>query len=135
MTTGLPGSLAFGHPQLDEDHATLIAIMAELRDAMAEGRGEAVVGSIICRLADFMVWHFGREERLMERSHHPEYAAHKAEHDDLIRRLGELAHRSEPADDRIAADVLAFLDGWLTAHIPGADRRLVAFLEGAGGGG
>lgn len=63
----------------------------------------------------------------MRKSAYPGYAAHKKEHDDLVKTAVDLQAKFKSGETRLSVDVLRFLRNWLTTHIQGTDRTLGVF--------
>ena len=65
----------------------------------------------------------------MEQANYPEFTKHKAEHDELTRKV--LAFQSDYDAGRIAMSVelLHFLKHWLTHHISESDHAYAPFLK------
>ncbi|WP_377809848.1 bacteriohemerythrin [Azospirillum sp. A29] len=137
-------ALVVGEEGIDTDHMTLIALMNEAaslagqagrsggdRRASAQAPGDAVG-----RLLAYTALHFEEEERLMERCGYPDARAHKAQHEALRARAGELRRRLD-AGDSVADELLALVREWLFEHIQRADKRIgehLAAKSGAQGG-
>ena len=117
-------NLATGNGMIDQDHKHLIALVNKLNDAMAGGKGNAVLGQVLDELIAYTVSHFAREERLMQQIAYPDYAAHKAEHQKLIGEVQELRGKFAPGAVTLSSKVYLFLCDWLNTHIKSADVRL-----------
>src|SRR4051794_35003410 len=78
---------ATGIGSIDAQHQSLFAIGRELYAAMSEGQGRAVIGRILERLVQYTTVHFAHEERLMKLHGYPDFAAHKAQHDALVKQV------------------------------------------------
>src|SRR5271155_1056112 len=74
-------------PSIDAQHQNLLAIGRELLDSMSSGQGQAATGKILDRLVQYTTVHFSYEERLMLANGYPDFAAHKAEHDALVKKV------------------------------------------------
>jgi hemerythrin len=122
-------SLAVGHRKIDDDHRHIFELVGRLQQASAAGHGAEVIGAIFCDLADYVVQHFGREERLMERSGFPRILEHRKQHDGFLRRLGELVERHEVVEDGLVEETCEFLNDWLVRHVMGSDQELAQYLQ------
>ena len=133
-------ALAVGEEGIDTDHMILIALMNEAatlagqagrsggdRRASARALGEAVG-----RLLAYTALHFEQEERLMDQCGYPDARAHKAQHEALRDRAGELRRRLD-AGDSVADELLALVREWLFEHIQRADKRIGEHLAAQGG--
>src|ERR1035437_8579446 len=82
--------LSVGSMLLDSDHIILIGLINQLYDAMSEGHGEELFETILGTLRNYTDFHFTREEAFMKQKQYPDYAAHKARLQKLIRDLSNL---------------------------------------------
>ncbi|MCM8733093.1 bacteriohemerythrin [Azospirillum sp. A1-3] len=133
-------SLAVGEEVIDTDHMILIALMNEAaspaQQAKAgpkgrEGGNRRALGEAVGRLLAYTVLHFEQEERLMDQCGYPDITAHKAQHEALRTRAGELRRRLD-AGDSVADELLALLREWLFEHIQRADKRIGEHLAATG---
>lgn len=122
-------SLAVGHPKIDDDHRHIFEVAGRLQQAARLGHGREVLGAIFCDLADYVVQHFGREERLMQRCGFPRLVEHRKQHDEFLRRLGDLVERNELGEEGIVDETCAFLNDWLIRHVKGSDQQLATFIQ------
>ncbi|GAB4304504.1 MAG: methyl-accepting chemotaxis protein [Desulfuromonadia bacterium] len=109
-------------PKFDEQHKQLVAMVHELNDAMKDGQGDEVIGSIIGRLAEYAVNHFNQEEAFMRETGYPGLAAHHAIHEDLKKKVGEAIEAFEKGEI-VPAAIMQFLSDWLINHIMKEDRK------------
>ena len=132
--------LAVGEEVIDTDHMILIALMNEAaalaQQAKAgpkgwEGGNRRAMGEAVGRLLAYTALHFEQEERLMDQCGYPDITAHKAQHEALRTRAGELRRRLD-AGDSVADELLALLREWLFEHIQRADKRIGEHLAATG---
>ncbi|GLR79389.1 bacteriohemerythrin [Azospirillum oryzae] len=132
--------LAVGEEAIDTDHMILIALMneaaalaqqAKAAPAGREGGNRRALGEAVGRLLAYTVLHFEQEERLMDQCGYPGTTAHKAQHEALRTRAGELRRRLD-AGDSVADELLALLREWLFEHIQRADKRIGEHLAATG---
>lgn len=69
--------------QFDREHQELVNLINKLHDAMKEGQGKQVIGSVLNGLISYTKAHFAAEERLMKAHGYPLYEKHKREHNHL----------------------------------------------------
>lgn len=120
-----------GNTEIDRDHQRLVALFNTFSSAMNAGEGEALIESVLEDLADYVRYHFAREEALMVETGYPGYAAHKKMHDIFSAQVADvLAHHV--VGSAMSAFLLSFLAKWLTGHILGADQQLGAYLAKLG---
>ena len=121
--------LSVGNAFIDGDHQKLIAMINSFHEAMEQGRGNAVVGKVLNNLVIYTREHFGREEAEMTRIRYPQQAAHKAEHDKLMREVQELQSGFDGGNTMLTIRISKFLRDWLLTHIKQTDQLLAAALR------
>ena len=120
-----------GHSDVDSDHRKLLALFNEFSIRVSARQGDIAVHDMLEELKDYTLYHFSREERLMQESSYPEYERHKKMHDTFTRQVDDVGYHLAAGSD-ISAFLLSFLAKWLSGHILSADRKLVNFLVGEG---
>jgi hemerythrin len=116
-------------PSVDVQHKNLFAIARELHAAMDAGQGKASLGRILDRLVQYTTVHFAHEERLLRMHNYPDFAAHKAEHDALVRQVLKFQEDFTAGRVAITVQLLHFLRDWLQGHIQGSDLRYAPHLK------
>lgn len=121
--------LSVGVNTFDEEHKVLVGMVNELFDAVQAGHGREVLGGIVDRLIAYTANHFAHEERFMTLHKYPDLAAHKAEHEALVKQVLDVqAKYHSGATATLSIDVLNFLKNWLVKHIQGTDKKYGPFL-------
>ncbi len=121
--------LAIGIDEIDGHHKYLVSVVNALDEASRRGEGKAVLGSILAQLADYIGFHFTREEHHMRVIGYPALEEHHEQHDALMQQLSVLVHDYETGKTTVTQDTLVFLKDWLMNHLLGHDRRIGAFLK------
>lgn len=121
-------SFSVGHPQIDNDHKKLIALLNTLCEEMNKQRGRDAVRTVLLELVDYTRTHFAREESYMQATKYPAYEDHHAKHVALIEQAADLMRREANNESVVTIATLNFLRQWLTDHIQGDDRALGAYL-------
>ena len=112
--------------EIDDQHRRVFAAVGELQ--RAADRSREAFAQVLRGLAGYAVEHFSAEERLMEESGYPGFAAHQGEHQRFTRTL--LGFEAEFQAGRAeAGDLLLALTNWLPRHITGEDREMGAYLQ------
>ena len=139
MTTGAANKLVIwgaqysvGIARIDAEHQKLIGLVNDLYSAMLEGRGKDVIGQVLDGMAVYTMSHFVNEERLMRIHSFPGYQAHKAEHENLVKRVKQLQEEFRSGKGVISMEVMRFLQHWLTDHMVGVDKQYSDHLRAAG---
>ena len=111
-----------GVKSIDGQHSVLFGLINDLHAAMLKGEAQNVAGPLLKKLADYTQTHFSEEERMMAASKYPDLVAHKAKHQELLRKVGEFAARFERNEVTLTLDLMNFLRDWLTNHIQKVDH-------------
>lgn len=118
--------------EIDDQHRKLVAMINELHDAMSERRAKEVLGEILKKLADYTVFHFSSEERLMRTNEYPEYEEHRGKHEKMTNKVLALQEELKQGKITLSMEVMDFLKNWLDKHILGTDKKYSAFLNSKG---
>ncbi len=125
-------SYSVGVAEIDQQHQQLMALINELNDAMSQGKGRQAVGEILGKLISYTARHFSDEERLLSQHGYPEYEGHKAKHAKMVDKVKALQKDVDSGKLTVSADVMKFLQDWLSKHIKGTDMKYGSFLNGKG---
>ncbi len=122
-------TFSIGVEEIDNQHKTLLSIINDLADSIAEGKNSEVLAEIIGRLFDYTLEHFHTEERIFSLSSFPEADAHKLEHAGFIEKVAQfkddfLNERADPS-----LEMITYLCDWLKNHIKKNDMRLGPYLR------
>ncbi|HYD29511.1 MAG TPA: bacteriohemerythrin [Azospirillaceae bacterium] len=118
---------------MDQEHQELLRLLNEFADAVKAGRAKGLLSSTLDRLAEYTAGHLSREEKLLHEHGYPDLFAHRQQHRDLMRQLGDLQGRLQRgATMSLSLDLLSFLVTWLTDHIQNSDREYGKYLRGVG---
>ena len=123
--------LTVGVNEIDNQHKELFKRVNDLSQAMWQGEGKEESARLLFFLGDYVVTHFGTEERLMNLRNYPDFKAHKSIHDKFVKDLEGL--KAQFSSGEITSSmVIKVLDetcNWLRAHIKGVDKKLGNFLK------
>jgi hemerythrin-like metal-binding protein len=117
---------------IDGQHQRLIALINALNDAMALGKGKEVLSKIINELVNYATSHFALEEKYFDYYKYPEAVAHKKEHADFVKKVGEFQNKFNGGMAGLTLEVMVFLKDWLVKHIQGTDKKYSAFFNAKG---
>lgn len=123
--------LATGVTQIDDQHKELIERVNQLLAACSAGRGREEVGRTLNFLGDYVVFHFGTEERYMTQYDYPGSKSHEAQHAGFIKEFTDLKGKFETEGPtlEVITKTNRWLVQWLINHIKEVDRELGAFLK------
>ncbi len=117
---------------LDRQHQQLFSLIAELNDALAAGKGNAIVATILEQLVDYTVSHFAAEEKLMERYGFPGLEEHRCKHRALTEQVNGLIQDFKAGNVGVSVSLMLFLRSWLKDHILGTDQLYSNYLNDKG---
>jgi hemerythrin len=121
-----------GIRQIDDQHKQLVAMINDLHEAMAEGKGRDILGEILAKLIVYTKEHFASEEALMEKHGYPDFPSHKVAHAKMTKKVMELQKEFEASDVKHSIEVGRFLQQWLNKHILETDKQYSSFLHKKG---
>jgi hemerythrin len=120
------GFYSVGDASLDAQHKQIIGVINELYEAMQQGKDRLVLKPITDRLLQYTLAHFKHEEQLMQGREYPDFAEHKALHDTIRQKTGDLREHAYLVTGQ---ELLRFLKDWWISHIQGQDKRYAPYLE------
>ncbi|HAO20901.1 MAG TPA: hemerythrin [Desulfobacteraceae bacterium] len=110
--------------EMDRHHQKLFDILNRLHDAMKDGKGMQIIAGIVRELLDYTRYHFGEEEKLLEKIGYSGISEQKMAHQKFI---SQIEGYKEQADKGMTAflssGVSTLLTDWLRNHIGVMDKR------------
>jgi hemerythrin len=125
-------SLASGTKEIDDQHKELFSRVNSLLHAFDKGTaGREEVSRIVQFLTEYVVFHFGTEEKHMDRFGYSSTRQHKAQHEQFVKSFLKLKERMlmEGINANLARDTKELVVDWLLNHIRYSDRALGMFLK------
>ncbi|MBF0340187.1 MAG: bacteriohemerythrin [Magnetococcales bacterium] len=122
-------NLDTGMKDIDDDHKKLVAMVNQIHKLLKESAGKDAISKIITELADYTHFHFGREEKLLEKHHYPEIVPHKEKHVKLLNEVSDLVKKFDSGDFAAPMDLLTLAKTWLVQHILRTDMRYVQYFK------
>jgi len=117
-----------GIESIDNQHRKLVSLINSLQTAIDYSTGERYEREALEALVDYTRTHFKYEESLLEQNDYPGFAEHRAEHERMIVKVGQLMDSYLDDQDNALQDANAFLKDWLISHINGTDKQYSQFL-------
>lgn len=123
--------LSVGVNMIDEQHKELFQRIDALVQAMSSGKGKIEVENTIKFLENYVVTHFGAEERLMVQKSYPRYEEHKAQHVAFTAAFQALKKEIDQSVTKTVAVVQVHkkVIDWLKVHIGLHDKALGQFVN------
>jgi hemerythrin-like metal-binding protein len=123
-------TMSVGIAAVDADHRKLFSLVNFLYDSLQVGRGQQVVGNFLDAVIIYTQEHFAREENLLSSAGYPGLAAHKQEHQDLIKQILDVQAKYKAGDFApLSLELIGFLNTWLVDHVRGSDKDYVPHLK------
>ena len=128
--------LAVGIAKIDDQHKELFEKINDLVAAVKQSVCKYKIGDVIRFLEDYVVFHFGEEEKYMQQFGYPGYQAHKAEHEKFIANFNELKKElpkleggRKPGSYDLSVETNQVVVDWILDHIVKVDKHLGEFLK------
>jgi hemerythrin-like metal-binding protein len=113
-----------GVTTMDRHHQKLFDLLNKLHDAMMEGKAMAVVSGIIRELLDYTKYHFGEEEKLMEKIKYSGISEQKRAHQKFIASIEDYKAQADKGMAAfLSSGMSKFLTDWLKNHIGILDKK------------
>ena len=125
-------NLASGSSDIDTQHKELIVRVNSLLLAVDKGTtAREEISKIVQYLTDYVVFHFGNEEKYMAKYNYSSATAHKAQHEQFVRTFMKLKDRlmMEGINAPLAQEIKDLSVDWLVNHIKYSDRALGMYLK------
>ncbi len=125
--------MSVGVEILDQDHRTLFDLLNKLKDAVGDNTTTQTMGEVLAELYDYADYHFRREEAMMVLCGYAELAEHKALHQELTSRIERFLDPPPRSETNLYAELVDFLENWLTGHIMVEDKAYGPCFAGVDG--
>jgi hemerythrin len=117
---------------IDDQHKELFSLTNELFHAcMGENEYETLEGvfkETMERMVEYVRFHFGAEQVILQRIKYPEYQEHKKEHDTLVRNILEAVKEYNEGKKRVPNQFVRTLRDWILSHIALSDKLYVSYI-------
>ena len=118
---------------VDTQHHKLVDLINQLGAISAHQRSSGELGTILNELANYTVYHFDTEQKLMQ--HYQIDAAHQVAHIKAhqhftaqVTQAAKILLGSTDVSRQLVAPLLKYLTNWLVQHILGLDKRMTQEL-------
>ena len=118
--------LTTGNASIDRQHRNLLGKIDDLIMACINGKPNDEVIQLMGFLKGYVQTHFAEEEVFQVRHNSPTFLTHKAQHDALIVRLGDLERKlqCEGVTMPVVTESLKLTYEWLLEHIYVSDMAI-----------
>ncbi len=122
--------LSIGIKEIDQQHQELFISINDLLQAMHEGKGKDEIQKVMEFLDDYVISHFGMEEKYMDQYNYPDIGRHKEQHQSFTTNYNDIkrALETEGPSSTLVIQTQRKLSDWWLGHIATVDKELGAFL-------
>jgi len=130
MVVQWQNSYSVGIKPIDEQHMELIRLTNKLFNSCMAGQQKTNNAFLdaVHEAVDYTGYHFGTEEKMMERIKYPDYARHKQEHADFVREVYIKVDEYKSGKMLAPLHFVYFLRDWVLHHIAVSDKKLGDYL-------
>jgi hemerythrin len=121
---------ALGIELIDSQHKELFSLTNELFQACLDGEKalKFVFKETMGRMVEYVRFHFGAEQELMQRIKYPDYQEHKKQHDTLVRNILETVKDYSEGKKLVPNQFVRTLKDWILSHIAHYDKLYASFI-------
>ena len=121
---------AIGIHLIDTQHKELFSLTNELFHACLDSDEslEGVFKETMERMVDYVRFHFGAEQELLQRIKYPDYPEHKRQHDVLVRDILETVKEYKEGKKFVPNQFVRTLRDWILGHIAYTDKLYAAYV-------
>ena len=122
---------ATGIELIDSQHKQLVILTNELYRScrMGDAALQTIFRDSMRSLVEYVRFHFTAELEMLKRIKYPDYAAHKNEHDSLVKNILEAAKEFNDGRKFVPNSLVRTLKDWVFGHIAVTDRFYALYVE------
>lgn len=117
-----------GITHIDQDHKKLINLLNQFTIAYDHNVSESFEKEALQELINYTKYHFEREEKIMQKHDYPDFVAHQAKHQEMIKQVSGFVELYNKEGHDALKDISEFLKVWLINHINGTDKEYSQYL-------
>ena len=117
-------------PEIDTQHRRLLEIINDLHEAMRMGGKPDALKAVIDELVAYTRYHFGYEEKMLERAGYPGLEEHKRKHRAMVVQVEGFVSEITSGKASVSLKLMDFLKAWLTHHIRETDQSYSSHVAG-----
>ena len=118
---------------LDDDQKKVFAMIDELQEAIMAGHDRGTLEAVLDRLMAYTRFHFAREEEFFAQTGYSAAAAHKRQHDAMVKWVRNVQARFKDGSvAMLSLELRSFLQSWWITHIQGSDKKYGPCLNAKG---
>ena len=121
-----------GITHIDQDHKKLINLLNQFTVAYDHNMSESFEKEALEELINYTKYHFEREEKIMQEHDYPDFEAHQAKHQEMIKQVNTFVELYNEKGHDALKDISEYLTVWLISHINGTDKEYSQYLNDRG---
>jgi len=121
-------TMSVGSDEFDNQHKIIIDCLNRLHPLLGKSDCRAEILEVLATLEEFVLLHFGEEERTLRQVGYPDWRIHKDQHDQMFDLVFNLKTDVESGRTLEATYLHEILYSWLIKHILGDDKKYVPYL-------
>ncbi len=123
-------TMNIGIEAIDADHQKLFAMLDEVDALLRRHASIEEVEHALERIVDYTVYHFRREEALLEGNGYPAWQEHKTSHDRFVAQAADILARFRAGQhNAVNQEVVSSVRAWLADHVTKDDMAYKPFLR------
>jgi hemerythrin len=121
---------ATGIQLIDSQHKELFSLTNELFRACLGGEEatKSVFKETMERMVEYVRFHFGAEQVLLQRINYPDYQEHKKQHDTMVLKILEAVKEYNEGKKFVPHQFVRTLRDWILGHIAHYDKLYTAYI-------
>jgi hemerythrin len=121
---------ATGIPLIDSQHKELFSLTNELFHACTGGEEklQGVFKETMGKMVEYVRFHFGAEQELLQRVKYPDYLEHKKQHDTMVLKILEAVKEFNEGKKFVPNQFVRTLRDWILSHIAHYDKLYSAYI-------
>jgi hemerythrin len=121
---------ATGIELIDNQHRKLVELTNELYKTclFSSDTLEAAFKDAMSRMVEYVRFHFGAEQKLLERIKYSQFHEHKKQHDELIKNILDAAKNFQEGKHFVPNHFVRTLKDWIFGHIAVVDKYYAAYV-------
>jgi len=122
---------ATGIQLIDSQHKELFSLTNELFRACMGGNEELkdVFKETMGRMVEYVRFHFGAEQQLLQRLKYPDYQEHVKQHELLVRDILGAVNEYNKGEKFVPNQFVRTMRDWILSHIALTDKQYVAYIN------
>ncbi len=123
-----------GIPEIDEQHKKWLELLNQFYDGLSSDNVELLLPQMIAEASDYGKFHFGEEEKFMERIGYPKLDEQKALHRDIAAKISTFREKVERGQPLMSLSVTNEFKAWFREHILIEDKKISEYYHSRAAG-